>query len=73
MSGGSTPAYLSARFDVVDAAVAAIGRLARTSALPLAQWHLHRLQAARTLLTGQFAESAEHSGARSRSPAIPVT
>ena len=53
--------YLSARFDVVGAAVAAIGRLARTSALPLAQWHLHRLQAARTLLAGQFTESAEHS------------
>jgi DNA-binding CsgD family transcriptional regulator len=54
-------AYLAARFDVVDAAVAAIGRLARTSALPLAQWHLHRLLAARTLLTGQFTESADHS------------
>jgi DNA-binding CsgD family transcriptional regulator len=53
--------YLSARFDVVDAAVAAIERLAHRSALPLAQWHLHRLYAARTLLTGQFAESAEHS------------
>ncbi len=55
-------AYLSARFDVVDAAVSAIERLARTSALPLARWHLHRLSAARTLLTGQFAESADHSG-----------
>ena len=54
-------AYLSARFDVVDAAVTAIERLARTSALPLARWHLHRLYAARTLLTGQFAESADHS------------
>jgi DNA-binding CsgD family transcriptional regulator len=54
-------AYLTARFDVVDAAAAAIGRLARMSALPLAQWHLHRLQAARTLLAGQFTESAEHS------------
>jgi DNA-binding CsgD family transcriptional regulator len=53
--------YLTGRFDVVNAAVAAIGRLARTSALPLAHWHLHRLQAARTLLTGQFTESAEHS------------
>ena len=53
--------YLTARFDVVDTAVAAIGRLARTSSLPLAHWHLHRLQAARTLLTGQFAESVEHS------------
>jgi DNA-binding CsgD family transcriptional regulator len=55
-------AYLSARFDVVDAAVAAIERLARRSALPLAQWNLHRLYAARTLLAGQFAESADHSG-----------
>jgi DNA-binding NarL/FixJ family response regulator len=54
-------AYLTARFDAVDAAVAAIGRLARMSALPLAQWHLHRLQAARTLLGGQFTESADHS------------
>jgi DNA-binding CsgD family transcriptional regulator len=54
-------AYLTARFDVVDAAAASIGRLARMSALPLAQWHLHRLRAARTLLTGQFTESAEHS------------
>jgi DNA-binding CsgD family transcriptional regulator len=53
--------YLTAQFDVVEAAAAAIGRLARTSALPLAHWHLHRLQAARTLLTGQFDESAEHS------------
>lgn len=53
--------YLTGRFDVVNAAVTAIGRLARTSALPLAHWHLHRLQAARTLLTGQFTESAEHS------------
>ena len=55
-------AYLSARFDVVEAAVAAIERLARRSALPLAQWHLHRLYAARTLLAGQFAESADHRG-----------
>ena len=54
-------AYLSARFDIVDAAVVAIERLAHRSALPLAQWHLHRLHAARTLLAGQFAESAEHS------------
>jgi DNA-binding CsgD family transcriptional regulator len=54
-------AYMSARFDVVDAAVTAIERLVRTSALPLARWHLHRLYAARTLLTGQFAESADHS------------
>ena len=54
-------AYLSARFDVVDAAIAAIERLARRSALPLAQWHLHRLYAGRTLLAGQFAESADHS------------
>ena len=54
-------AYLSARFDVVDAATAAIERLAQRSALPLAQWHLHRLYASRTLLTGQFAESADHS------------
>jgi DNA-binding CsgD family transcriptional regulator len=54
-------AYLSARFDVVDGAAAAIERLARRSALPLAQWHLHRLRAARTLLAGQFAESADHS------------
>ena len=54
-------AYLSARFDVVDAAIAAIGRLAHRSALPLAQWHLHRLYAGRTLLAGQFAESADHS------------
>ena len=53
--------YMSARFDVVDAAVTAIERLARTSALPLARWHLHRLYAARTLLTGQFTESADHS------------
>ena len=53
--------YLLARFDIVDAAVAAVERLAHRSALPLAQWHLHRLQAARTLLTGQFVESAEHS------------
>jgi len=29
---------------------------------PLARWHLHRLYAARTLLTGQFAESVDHSG-----------
>ena len=55
-------AYMSARFDVVDAAVTAIERLVRTSALPLARWHLHRLYAARTLLTGQFAESSDHSG-----------
>jgi DNA-binding CsgD family transcriptional regulator len=54
-------AYLSARLDVVDAAVNAIERLARRSALPLAQWHLHRLRASRTILTGQFAESSEHS------------
>ena len=54
-------AYLSARFDVVNAAIAAIERLAHRSALPLAQWHLHRLYAARTLLAGQFAESADHS------------
>ena len=53
--------YLSARFDLVDAAVTAIERLARTSALPLAQWHLHRLRASRTLLTGQFAASTDHS------------
>ncbi len=53
--------YLSARFDIVGAAVAAIERLVHRSALPLAQWHLHRLHAARTLLTGEFAESAEHS------------
>jgi DNA-binding CsgD family transcriptional regulator len=54
-------AYLSARLDVVGAAVSAIERLARRSALPLAQWHLHRLRASRTILTGQFAESAGHS------------
>jgi DNA-binding CsgD family transcriptional regulator len=54
-------AYLSARLDVVDAAVNAIERLARRSALPLAQWHLHRLYASRTALTGQFAESSDHS------------
>jgi hypothetical protein len=54
-------AYLSARFDVVDTAVAAVDRLARSSALPLAQWHRHRLYAARMLMTGQFAESADHS------------
>ncbi len=54
-------AYLSARLDVVDAAAGAIERLARRSALPLAQWHLHRLRASRTMLTGQFAESSEHS------------
>ena len=54
-------AYLSARLDVVDAAAGAIERLARRSALPLAQWHLHRLQASRAMLTGQFAESSEHS------------
>jgi DNA-binding CsgD family transcriptional regulator/tetratricopeptide (TPR) repeat protein len=54
-------AYLSARLDVVDAAAGAIERLARRSALPLAHWHLHRLQASRTILTGQFAESSAHS------------
>ena len=54
-------AYLSARPDIVDSAVAAIERLARRSALPLARWHLHRLHASRAMLTGQFAESAEHS------------
>jgi DNA-binding CsgD family transcriptional regulator len=54
-------AYLSARLDVVDAAAGAIERLARRSALPLAQWHLHRLRASRTILTGQFAESSGHS------------
>ena len=54
-------AYLLARLDVVDAAAGAIERLARRSALPLAQWHLHRLHASRTMLTGQFAASAEHS------------
>ena len=54
-------AYLSARLDVVNGAVTAIERLARRSALPLARWHLHRLHASRTMLTGQFAESAEHS------------
>jgi DNA-binding CsgD family transcriptional regulator len=54
-------AYLSARFDVVEDAAAAIERLARRSALPLAQWHLQRLYAARTLLAGQFAESAGRS------------
>ena len=54
-------AFLSAQFDIVGAAVAAIERLTHRSALPLARWHLHRLHAARTLLTGQFAESAEHS------------
>src|SRR6202044_2148420 len=54
-------AYLSARLDVVDAAAGAIERLARRSALPLAQWHLHRLQASRAMLTGQFAESSGHS------------
>jgi DNA-binding CsgD family transcriptional regulator len=54
-------AYLSARLDVVDAAAGAIERLARRSALPLAQWHLHRLQASRAMLTGQFAESSDHS------------
>ena len=76
-------AYMSARLDVVDAAVTAIERLARTSALPLARWHLHRLHAARTLLTGQFAESAAHSrrafaiardsGDRSRWPCTSLT
>ena len=54
-------AYLTARLDVVDAAAGAIERLARRSALPLAQWHLHRLQASRAMLTGQFAESSDHS------------
>ena len=54
-------AYLSARLDIVDAAAGAIERLARRSALPLAQWHLHRLQASRAILTGQFAESIDHS------------
>jgi DNA-binding CsgD family transcriptional regulator len=54
-------AYLSARLDIVEAAVAAIERLSRRSALPLAQWHLYRLYAGRTLLTGQFSESAGHS------------
>jgi DNA-binding CsgD family transcriptional regulator len=54
-------AYLSARLDVVDAAVSSIERLARRSALPLAQWHLHRLHASRAMLAGQFAESSEHS------------
>ena len=54
-------AYLSARLDVVDAAATAIERLARRSALPLARWHLHRLHASRAMLTGQFAESTEHS------------
>jgi DNA-binding CsgD family transcriptional regulator len=54
-------AYLSARLDVVDAAVSSIERLARRSALPLAQWHLHRLHASRAILAGQFAESSEHS------------
>ena len=54
-------AYLSARLDVVDAAVGAIERLARRSALPLARWHLHRLHASRTMLTGDFAEASDHS------------
>jgi DNA-binding CsgD family transcriptional regulator/tetratricopeptide (TPR) repeat protein len=54
-------AYLTARFDVAEQSAAAVGRLARMSNLPLAHWHLHRLQAARTVLTGHFAESAEHS------------
>ena len=54
-------AYLSARLDVVDAAFSSIERLARRSALPLAQWHLHRLHASRAMLAGQFAESSEHS------------
>ena len=54
-------AYLSARLDVVNGAATAIDRLARRSALPLARWHLHRLHASRTMLTGQFAESTEHS------------
>ena len=38
--------YLSARLDIVDSAAAAIDRLARRSALPLARWHLHRLHGA---------------------------
>ena len=59
-------AYLSARLDVVGGAVTAIERLARRSGLPLARWHLHRLHASRTMLTGQFAESAEHSRLRVR-------
>jgi DNA-binding CsgD family transcriptional regulator len=54
-------AYLSARLDVVDGAATAIERLARRSALPLARWHLHRLRASRAMLSGQFAESTEHS------------
>ncbi len=54
-------AYLRARLDVVDTAVTAIERLTRRSALPLARWHLHRLHASRTILTGQFAESIDHS------------
>jgi DNA-binding CsgD family transcriptional regulator len=54
-------AYLSARLDIVDTGVTAIERLAHRSALPLAEWHLHRLRASRTLLTGQFSESAGHS------------
>ncbi len=53
--------YLSARLDVVDSAATAIERLARRSALPLAQWHLYRLRAARTFLAGKFGESAGHS------------
>jgi DNA-binding CsgD family transcriptional regulator len=54
-------AYLSGRLDVVDAAAGSVERLARRSALPLAHWHLHRLQASRAMLTGQFAESSGHS------------
>ena len=54
-------AYLSAQLDVVEAAAGAIERLARRSALPLAQWHLHRLKASRAMLTGHFAEASEHS------------
>jgi DNA-binding CsgD family transcriptional regulator len=53
--------YLTGQFDVVEAAVAAIGRLAQTSALPLAHWHRQRLHAARTLLAGHFAEASGHS------------
>ena len=54
-------AYLSARLDIVNGSVTAIERLTRRSALPLARWHLHRLHASRAMLSGQFAESAEHS------------
>ena len=63
-------AFLSAQFDIVGAAVAAIERLTHRSALPLARWHLHRLHAARTLLTGQFAESAESAEHSRRAFAI---